>query len=37
MKDRRVQVIDLDGVAGDVVGEVVGLAVDDPRLDATAG
>ena len=37
VKDRRVQVVDFHGVAGDVVREVVGLAVSDSRLDAAAG
>src|SRR5687768_14849441 len=37
MKDRCVQVVDVNGIGGDVVTEVVGLAVDDAALDAAAG
>ena len=37
MEDRGVQVVDVDRVAGDVVAEVVGLAVGDAGLDAAAG
>ena len=36
MKDRGVQVMDVDGVASDVVAEVVGRAVSDAGLDASA-
>ena len=37
VQDRGVEVVDLDRVLDDVVGEVVGLAVDEARLDAAAG
>ena len=37
VQHRRVQVVDVDRVAGDVVAEVVGLAVGHARLDAAAG
>ena len=37
VQDRGVQVVDVDRVLDDVVAEVVGLAVDDARLDAAAG
>ena len=37
MQDRRVEVVDVNWIADDVVAEVVGLAVGDPRLDAAAG
>ena len=37
VQDRGVQVVDVDRVLGDVVAEVVGLAVGDPGLDAAAG
>ena len=36
MQDRGVQVMDVDGIAGDVVAEVVGRAVSDAGLDASA-
>ena len=36
MQDRGVQVMDVDGVASDVVAEVVGRAVSDAGLDAAA-
>src|SRR5205823_4613557 len=35
-QDRGVQVVDMDGVADDVVAEVVGLAVGQAALDAAA-
>ena len=37
VQDRRLEVVDVDGVLGDVVAEVVGRAVGDARLDAAAG
>jgi len=37
VEHRGVQVADVDGVYGDVVAEIVGLAVADARLDAAAG
>src|SRR5262249_39054394 len=37
VEDGRLQVVDVDGVADDVVGEVVGFAVDDAGADAAAG
>ena len=36
MEDRGVQVMDVDGVSSDVVTEVVGRAVSDAGLDASA-
>ena len=33
MQDRRVEIVDVDRVFGDVVAEVVGLAVSDPAFD----
>src|SRR5207245_4517513 len=37
MKDCGVHVMDVHRVLDDVIAEIVGLAVDDARLDATAG
>ena len=37
VQDRGVQVVDMHRVLDDVVAEIVGLAVDDARLDAAAG
>ena len=37
VEDRGLEVVDVDGVLGDVVAEVVGLAVGDAGLDAAAG
>jgi len=37
VQQRRMQVVDVDRVARDVVAEVVGLTVRDARLDAAAG
>ena len=37
MEDGGVQVVDVHGIGDDVVAEVVGLAVNHPRLDACAG
>src|SRR5262249_18031675 len=37
VQDRRVQIVNVHGVVDDVVTKVVGLAVDDARLDAAAG
>ena len=37
VKDRRVEVVDMDAVTGDAVAERIGRAVDGPRLDAAAG
>ena len=37
MQDRRVQVVDVDRIADDVVAVVVGFAVGDARPDAAAG
>ena len=37
VQDRRVQVVDVDRIADDVVAVVVGLTVRDARLDAAAG
>ena len=37
MQNRRLQIVYVYFVPGDVVTEVVGLAVDDAALDATAG
>src|SRR5262245_18058773 len=37
VQDGGVEVADVDGVLDDVVGEVVGLAVDGAALDAAAG
>ena len=36
VEQRRVEVVDVNGVADDVVAVVVGVAVGDPRLDAAA-
>ncbi len=36
VQDRRVEFVDMDRVLGDVVTEVIRLAVSDTRLDATA-
>src|SRR5262245_12517886 len=37
VEDGGVEVIDVDGVLGDVVAEVIGAAVDNAGLDAGAG
>jgi len=37
VQDRRLEVVDVDGVFGRVVGEVVGLAVGEAALHAAAG
>ena len=37
VQDRRVQVVDFDRVADDVVREIVGLAMSLARLDAAPG
>lgn len=36
MENRRLQVVDVDGVFGDVEAEVVGRAVNNTWLDSTA-
>src|SRR5437773_3105390 len=36
MQNRRLQVVDVDRILRDVVGVIVGVAMDDSRLDATA-
>ena len=36
-EDRRVEIVHVDGVADDVVAEVVGLAVSEAGFDAAAG
>src|SRR3954469_6472713 len=37
MQDRGVEVVDGDGIGGDVVGKIVSLAVGETGLDASAG
>src|SRR4051812_17782105 len=37
MQDRRVQIVDMDGVANDVIAEIVGFPPYDSRFDAAAG
>ena len=37
MQNRRVHVVNVDGILRDVIAEVVGLSVNDSRLDSATG
>src|SRR6476659_2574485 len=37
MQDRRVQIVDMDGVANDVIAKIVGFSPYDARFDPAAG